>query len=245
MADEKEYIEEYVQLRSTDTFLNEAATQLDIVKYIKNRQLINFKYDSPVDPNNNGYYRNVEPYVLGISKAGNLVLRAWQTNLSSSVTMDKPNWRLFRLDGISEILPVNQHFNADIKTIKQTRPKYNDKDSDMIKIIASVLPVTPAALNKEKNVKSTTGTKVKTTGNQKGFFKNQKSDFLNVQKQQKQSKEKEKPKQSAFSNQASKFKTPVMKPKKSVDRGWMKNMYDDWSKKQIAKAKTKNKNKRK
>jgi len=216
--------------------LNEAATQNDIVKYIKDRRIINFRYDSPVDPNNEGYYRNIEPYVLGVSKAGNLVLRAWQTNLSSSVTGAKPNWRLFRLDGISEILPVNHKFPTDIKTLKQTRPKYNDQDRDMVKIIASVLPTKPGDLNVQKNIKSVSGTKVKTTGNKKDFFKKQQTDFA---KTQKQPAKKEKP--SAFAAQAPKMKIPVAKPKKGVDKNWMKNKYQDWGKKQASKTKDKNK----
>jgi hypothetical protein len=220
------------------SLLLEAATQNDIVKYIKDRRIINFRYDSPIDPNNEGYYRNIEPFVLGVSKAGNLVLRAWQHNLSSSVTGAKPNWRLFRLDGISEILPVNHKFPTDIKTIKQTRPGYNENDRDMVKIIASVLPLKPSDLTVNKTVD---GSKVKTSANQKSFFQKQQSDFSNSQKQKKQQSQQAKEKPSVFANQASKMKIPVIKPKKGVDKGWMKNMYQDWSKKQVAKTKNKNK----
>jgi hypothetical protein len=217
--------------------LLEAATKNDIVKYIKDRRIINFRYDSPVDPNNEGYYRNIEPFVLGVSKAGNLVLRAWQHNLSSSVTGTQPNWRLFRLDGISEILPVNHKFPSDIKTIKQTRPGYNDKDRDMVKIIASVLPVNPKDLAVKKTVD---GNRVKTSVDKKAFLQKQKMAFDKNQKQSIQQKPKAKEKPSAFAAQASKMKIPV-KPKKGVDKNWSSNIYKDWVNKQNAKAKNKKK----
>lgn len=226
----------------SDKLLLYEAVQNDIIKYIKERRLINFRYDSPVDGDNEGYYRNVEPYVLGISKAGNLVLRAWQTNLSSSVTGSKPNWRLFRLDGISEVLPVPQKFTDDIATLKRTRPGYNQGDREMTKIIASVAPLTPNSVNVDKNTKA--GSKVKTTSNQKSFFQQQAKDFAKNQKQKKATLPKEKEK-SVFNTQSQKMKIPVVKKqephKKKVDRGWMKNQFDDFAKKEISKSKQKKK----
>lgn len=217
--------------------LNEAVQKNEIIKYIKERRLINFRYDSPADPNNEGLYRNVEPYVLGVSQAGNLVLRAWQTNLSSSTSGKQPNWRLFRLDGISELLPVPQKFSDDINVLKRTRPGYNQNDHGMVKVIASVAPLTASAVNKTS--KSVSGDKVKTRANDKSFFKKHTDDFSKKQSQKKTSTAKDK---SAFSHQASKMKIPIKKQlvqKKKVDKGWMKNKFDDFAKKQIAKSKQK------
>lgn len=75
-------------------------------------------------------YRTIRPYVLGISTAGNPVLRAWQDNPKNSWHFsnrptrndsknhdywtdhegDKPGWRLFRVDKISNIRPIGEKF---------------------------------------------------------------------------------------------------------------------------------------
>lgn len=221
---------------SDKTILSEGASQKDIIKYIKEKRLINFRYDSPVpgQESNEGYYRNCELYVLGVSKAGNLVVRAWQTNSSSSTHPNElPGWRMFRLDGISEILPVNQKFDADVETLNRTRPKYNENDRDMVRIIISILPLNPDDQNKIKNQNTITGNKVKTMGNQKSFFKNQEDDFATKQvKRKKAAKEK-----SVFSGQHAKFKIPAKKP--MVNRSWMKNKYSDFVNKQLKKERNK------
>jgi len=58
--------------------------------------------------------REIEPVCLGYSKAGNLVLRAWDYEGSSHTAykgkQPLPGWRLFRLDKITMFRPLDINF---------------------------------------------------------------------------------------------------------------------------------------
>lgn len=112
----------------------------DVVDAIKNADIVYIYYAG--DETVNRGYRTIEPYALGVSTAGNLVLRAWQqAGASDSKGTAKrendevPGWRLFRLDGITSFMKTFKKFDP-----KHPRPKYNPKDRGMTKIIISVDP---------------------------------------------------------------------------------------------------------
>jgi len=77
--------------------------------------------------------REIEPVCLGYSKAGNLVLRAWDYE-GSSYTAYKgkqplPGWRLFRLDKITMFRPLDINFF-------DPRPNYNfNGDRSMTRVL--------------------------------------------------------------------------------------------------------------
>jgi predicted DNA-binding transcriptional regulator YafY len=70
---------------------------------------------------------------LGVSKAGNKVVRAWD-NEGSSHTAYKgeqplPGWRLFRLDKILSLKPTGENFT-------EMKPGYNiNGDKSMVSVI--------------------------------------------------------------------------------------------------------------
>lgn len=77
--------------------------------------------------------RDIEPVCLGYSKAGNLVLRAWDSEGASHTAykgeQPLPGWRLFRLDKITMYRPTQEVFN-------EPRPNYNfDGDKSMTSVI--------------------------------------------------------------------------------------------------------------
>jgi predicted DNA-binding transcriptional regulator YafY len=77
--------------------------------------------------------REIEPVCLGYSKAGNLVLRAWDYEGSSHTAykgeQPLPGWRLFRLDKITMFRPIDISFF-------DPRPKYNfNGDRSMTKVL--------------------------------------------------------------------------------------------------------------
>jgi predicted DNA-binding transcriptional regulator YafY len=77
--------------------------------------------------------RQIEPVCLGYSKAGNLVLRAWDEEGSSHTAykgeQPLPGWRLFRLDKITMIRPSDEKFD-------QPRPNYNfNGDKSMTSVL--------------------------------------------------------------------------------------------------------------
>ncbi len=104
----------------------EAVNHEDAIKYIDKKQTIRIFYEG--DDKVTKGWRYVEPLVLGVSTAGNIVLRAYQFKGPS--TQDSQGWRLFRADRIREWSPIGKSFF-------QQRPMYNpDGDRGMITIYA-------------------------------------------------------------------------------------------------------------
>jgi len=111
--------------------INEIASLDSVINAIKNRHRVIIYYDGD-EPGGRGI-REIEPVCLGVSKAGNKVLRAWD-NEGSSHTAYKgeqplPGWRLFRLDKILSNKPTGEVYN-------EIRPDYNlNGDKSMVSVI--------------------------------------------------------------------------------------------------------------
>ena len=95
----------------------------------KNKCVIYYTGD---EPGGRGL-REIEPVCLGYSKAGNLVLRAWDYEGSSHTAykgeQPLPGWRLFRLDKITMFRPTENSF-------EEPRPNYNfNGDRSMTKVL--------------------------------------------------------------------------------------------------------------
>jgi hypothetical protein len=98
-------------------------TNKPIVDAIKNRRKISFNYygkrkgKDSVKP---GKRVKVEPVALGLSKKGNLIIRAWVEPPSVSKTgFQKGNWRTFILSKASNIEITDEVFN-------EKRPNYKE-----------------------------------------------------------------------------------------------------------------------
>jgi len=133
--------------------ITESVGENDIVKYIQNHEYIYIYYGG--DGKNKRGYRTIRPYVLGISTAGNQVIRAWQdrgksTSYSNRDRGDKhdywsdtngeikPGWRMFRLDKIEKVYPTGKKFNNSDGSV-MIPPNYKEgSDADMSSIIAYV-----------------------------------------------------------------------------------------------------------
>jgi len=133
--------------------LTEGVGDNDIIDAIQNHEYIYIYYAG--DENNKRGYRTIRPYVLGVSTAGNKVIRAWQDRGKSvSYFMGnrgnkhdywgdddgktKPGWRMFRLDRIEKIYPTGRKFNNPDGTVK-IPPEYKEgSDKNMTSIIAYV-----------------------------------------------------------------------------------------------------------
>ena len=111
--------------------INEIASLDSIVNAIKNRHRVIIYYDGD-EPGGRGI-REIEPVCLGVSKAGNKVLRAWDNEGSSHTAyigdQPLPSWRLFRLDKILSHKPTGEVYN-------EIRPGYNlNGDKSMVSVI--------------------------------------------------------------------------------------------------------------
>jgi predicted DNA-binding transcriptional regulator YafY len=109
----------------------EIASLDSIVDAIKNRQVVVIYYDGD-EPGGRGL-RQIEPVCLGVSKAGNKVLRAWDSEGASHTgykgEQPLPGWRLFRLDKILSNKPTGEVYN-------EPKPGYNfNGDKSMVSVI--------------------------------------------------------------------------------------------------------------
>ena len=109
----------------------EIASLDSIVDAIKNRQVVIIYYDGD-EPGGRGL-REIEPVCLGVSKAGNKVLRAWDSEGASHTgykgEQPLPGWRLFRLDKILSNKPTGEVYN-------EPKPNYNfNGDKSMVSVI--------------------------------------------------------------------------------------------------------------
>jgi predicted DNA-binding transcriptional regulator YafY len=121
-------------LGNLSRLITEVAALDDVQKSIKQKNVITINYDG--DEYGKGY-RDVEPVCLGVSKAGNMVLRAWERQGSSHSNRVEgnpiPGWRLFRLDKILTYLPQGDNFI-------EVRPNYNPNgDRSMTRVILNAV----------------------------------------------------------------------------------------------------------
>lgn len=114
--------------------LLEIASLETVQNAIKRRQVCIINYDGD-EPGGKGV-REIEPVALGKSKAGNLVMRAWDREGASHTAykgeQPLPSWRLFRLDKILSMKPTGEVYNTP-------RPGYNfngDKSMTSVIIVA-------------------------------------------------------------------------------------------------------------
>lgn len=114
--------------------LTEIASLQTVQDAVKRRQVCIINYDGD-EPGGKGI-REIEPVALGKSKAGNLVMRAWDKEGASHTGLKGeqplPGWRLFRLDKILSMKPTGEIYNTP-------RPNYNfngDKSMTSVIIVA-------------------------------------------------------------------------------------------------------------
>jgi predicted DNA-binding transcriptional regulator YafY len=109
----------------------EIASLDSVMNAIKQKQRVIIYYDGD-EPGGRGL-REIEPVCLGVSKAGNKVVRAWDSEGASHTgfkgEQPLPGWRLFRLDKILSLKPTGEIFT-------EMRPNFNpDGDKSMISVI--------------------------------------------------------------------------------------------------------------
>ena len=95
-----------------------------IVDAIKSRNMITFYYSGPQKPKKdsvkNGYRVRAEAVALGLSKRGNLIVRAWvQPPSVSKKGFDKHGWRTFIVGRMSNVEVTDDVFNGK-------RPEYKE-----------------------------------------------------------------------------------------------------------------------
>ncbi len=116
---------------SLKKLIYEIASLDSVIDSIKQKQKVIIYYDGD-EPGGKGL-REIEPVCLGVSKAGNKVVRAWDNEGASYTDYNGeqplPGWRLFRLDKILSLKPTGEVYY-------EVRPDYNlDGDKSMVSVI--------------------------------------------------------------------------------------------------------------
>lgn len=105
-----------------------------LARAIKERHPVSFFYNGPRGKVQPGRRVKAEMVALGLSKKGNMVVRAWVEPPSRSKTgFNKGNWRTFMVGRMNQIEIFDQ------ETFDQKRPGYKDGDDNSM----SVTYVTP------------------------------------------------------------------------------------------------------
>ena len=89
---------------------------------IRNRYVLRFTYD--------GHPRIVEPHAYGLSRAGNEVMRCYQTGGTSRYSK-VPDWKLMKVARIKFLTVTEEHFVGE-------RPKYQRGDKGMSTIFCEL-----------------------------------------------------------------------------------------------------------
>lgn len=114
--------------------LNEAVSSEDVNDAINNKFQVIINYRD--DKSRAIEKRLIEPYVYGLSKAGNEVFRAYQ--YEGDTFRGKPKWKLFRLDRVESWNPTNQHFNQQPNERGWNAAHYNENDGSMSTVLNKV-----------------------------------------------------------------------------------------------------------
>lgn len=115
--------------------LNEEVSPKEVSDAIskKYQVIINYSDEDNAAPRK----RLIEPYVYGLSKAGNGVIRAYQYNGDTRTTI--PKWKLFRLDRITSWQPTGRHFTLTPRENGWNAEEYNrEGDKSMSTIYSQV-----------------------------------------------------------------------------------------------------------
>jgi predicted DNA-binding transcriptional regulator YafY len=117
----------------------EQVSRVSVEKALDKRQRVRIYYDPTINrgPDEEEKiqkgYRNIEPYVLGLSKRGNPILRAYQINGVSDT--DQAGWKTFRLDRITYWKEYPSFFFNAISDRDTTVPKYNNDGDELMTTI--------------------------------------------------------------------------------------------------------------
>jgi hypothetical protein len=103
-----------------------------IVDAIKNRKKVSFYYSGPRKPKKDsvkpGKRVDAEAVALGLSKKGNLIMRAYiQSPSVSKKGFDKTGWRTFMLSRMSDVQISDETFDSK-------RPQYKEGDDNSMSV---------------------------------------------------------------------------------------------------------------
>lgn len=119
----------------TEDVINEAVSVSDVVRALDDRRAVLINY-SDEDASHPGK-RYIEPYVYGLTKAGNPCIRAYQ--YWGDTKRGTPKWKMFRLDRIDSWEPTENTFEIEPKARGWAAEAFNNNgDASMSSVLKIV-----------------------------------------------------------------------------------------------------------
>jgi hypothetical protein len=104
----------------------EVASRSEIEESIETHRTVRIYYEG--DETEVKGWRWIEPYVYGLSKAGNPIIRAFQTE--GVTDTEQPAWKTFRADKITRWIRTPKIFFQPISDRNPSVPKYRENGDD-------------------------------------------------------------------------------------------------------------------
>ena len=111
--------------------LNESVSSSEVNDAINNRYQVIINYRD--EKSRAVEKRLIEPYVYGITKAGNEAFRAYQ--YQGDTFRGIPKWKLFRMDRVESWEPTGRHFNQQPREKGWRAENYNSGDKSLPTIL--------------------------------------------------------------------------------------------------------------
>ena len=104
----------------------EVASRSEIEESIETHRTVRIYYEG--DETEVKGWRWIEPYVYGLSKAGNPIIRAFQ--IEGVTDTEQPAWKTFRADKITRWIRTPKIFFQPISDRNPSVPKYRENGDD-------------------------------------------------------------------------------------------------------------------
>lgn len=111
--------------------IKESVSKSEIEKIIDSKVRVNIYYDG--DYNTSKGKRYVEIYGLGLSKGGNIIIRAYQ--LFGDTDTENARWKTFRLDKITSLEPTKFKIFKPISDYDASIPKFNPNGDETMSTV--------------------------------------------------------------------------------------------------------------
>jgi hypothetical protein len=118
-----------------ESLILESVSHSQIIDSINQPYRVQIYYQGEKETQPN--WRSIDPYVLGVSTAGNEIIRAYHSH-GYSQSGKKSTWKTYRVDRILQWKPTGQHIgNKPIDAYDSMIPKYrlDGGDDKMVRVI--------------------------------------------------------------------------------------------------------------
>jgi hypothetical protein len=135
-----------------ESIVNEAVEPDKVIDAINNRNavLINYADEEASHPG----VRYVEPYVFGLTKAGNPCFRAYQ--YWGDTKRGVPKWKLFRLDRVESWNPTNNTFDLEPNARGWAAEAFNNNGDGSMSAVYNIVKLDDAPLTDYEKLKART-----------------------------------------------------------------------------------------